>query len=96
MEFKKPKKFIPDSIIVTKKNYKKGMRVQRGPNWIWKDAQDLSGHTVGTVIKYSHNDVDPTDNYKKSDWVIVKWEDTDEEAFYRIGPRNHDLIISKQ
>ena len=91
MEIKKPKPFIPGSHVVAKNKYKKGMLDKRGPDWFWPDEQDDNGTSIGKVIKYSHKEMDPI-SIMISDWVIVKWEKTEIEGFYRIGPNKFDLI----
>lgn len=69
---------------VSKETCKIGLRVVRGPSWMWKNQDGGPGH-VGTVV----SDVD------SDSWVGVKWEYG--AAFkYRVGADGgYDLCVAE-
>lgn len=81
MELKKPKQFRILENIVTVNNFYYGMRVKRGPDWIWGNQDD---NGIGTIIS------SVTENYCGYIWIDVNW-DNHRQNSYRIGPNKFDL-----
>ncbi|XP_067621868.1 E3 ubiquitin-protein ligase MIB2 [Eurosta solidaginis] len=65
-----------------------GIRVVRGPNWIWQSQDDGEGH-VGTVCEIGRSG----STHSPENTVVVNW-DSGHRTNYRVGYQNqYDLII---
>ncbi|XP_043643652.1 E3 ubiquitin-protein ligase MIB2 [Drosophila teissieri] len=65
-----------------------GIRVVRGPNWIWSNQDDGEGH-VGTVCEIGRCG----STHSPENTVVVNW-DSGHRTNYRVGYQNqYDLII---
>ncbi|EDW63696.1 E3 ubiquitin-protein ligase MIB2 [Drosophila virilis] len=65
-----------------------GVRVVRGPNWIWSNQDDGEGH-VGTVCEIGRCG----STHSPENTVVVNW-DSGHRTNYRVGYQNqYDLII---
>ncbi|XP_002067159.3 E3 ubiquitin-protein ligase MIB2 [Drosophila willistoni] len=65
-----------------------GIRVVRGPNWIWSNQDDGEGH-VGTVCEIGRSG----STHSPENTVVVNW-DSGHRTNYRVGYQNQfDLII---
>lgn len=65
-----------------------GIRVVRGPNWIWQNQDGGEGH-VGTVCEIGRSG----SAHSPENTVVVNW-DTGHRTNYRVGYQNqYDLII---
>lgn len=82
-------KAIKNKNVVSTRNAKIGLLVERGPDWCF-DKQDYDNNgnqTAGIIINYF-----PTISEDK--WVVVRWNGNNKKYCYRIGPINFDLKIS--
>ncbi|XP_018803462.1 PREDICTED: E3 ubiquitin-protein ligase MIB2 [Bactrocera latifrons] len=65
-----------------------GIRVVRGPNWIWQNQDNGEGH-VGTVCEIGRSG----STHSPENTVVVNW-DSGHRTNYRVGYQNqYDLII---
>ncbi|XP_053957429.1 E3 ubiquitin-protein ligase MIB2 [Anastrepha ludens] len=65
-----------------------GIRVVRGPNWIWQNQDDGEGH-VGTVCEIGRSG----STHSPENTVVVNW-DSGHRTNYRVGYQNqYDLVI---
>jgi hypothetical protein len=82
-------------IMVTKNNYKIGMKVIRGRDWKWEDQDYWKGKPcIGIINSRTDNSFD------NNIWVSVIWE-SERRNSYRIGSINNiedpkfDLYMAK-
>jgi len=70
------------AVVLTTALLKEGVRVKRGPGWMWDD-QD--GHGEGVVVGSA---------LSGCGWARVKWDCSGKMNNYRLGPEGaHDLLI---
>lgn len=83
-------KAIKNKNVVSTRNAKIGLLVERGPDWCF-DKQDYDNNgnqTAGIIINYT-----PLSQYLDDKWVDVRWNGNNKKYCYRIGPINFDLKI---